>query len=231
MLPFLVSGVAALGAALGAVAYKVYSDRVGSSTTPPPTSSSPSARRLGTFVIWGRPNSGKTTFISQMRGEPIRSAEKAATTSRTTYKDVTLRLAADFVVDSIVDMPGTDDRLDDWRELVAKGEHVFYLLNLSRADDAGYAAAVRTDLKATIDALNKSSRDRRRVNIIASHVDQSKWNDVDVTQVNNVLQEDPVIRRMYESMAGVKGYVYSANLTDPASFKRLLQSIVDDLHA
>ncbi|WP_281170955.1 GTPase domain-containing protein [Curvibacter lanceolatus] len=181
--------------------------------------------------MWGRPNSGKTTFISQLRGEHVQLAEKKATTSRVTYKDVKLRLAAEFVVESIVDMPGTDDRLDDWRELVAKGDHVFYLLNISRTDDAGYVAAVRTDLKATIEALNKSSKGRKRINIIASHVDQSKWNTVDVAQVNNVLQEDPVIRRMYESMEGVKGYVYSANLTDPASFKRLLQSIVDDLQA
>lgn len=226
MLPLIVAGAAVLGA----VAYKVYSDITGSPTRPPPTSPPP-ARRLGSFVIWGRPNSGKTTFISQMRGEHIQLVKKEATTSRTTYNDVKLRLAAECVVDSIVDMPGTDDRLDDWCELVAKGDHVFYLLNLSRTDDAGYAAAVRTDLKATIEALNKSSKGRKRINIIASHVDQSKWNTVDAAQVNNVLQEDPVIRRMYESMEGVKGYVYSANLTDPTSFKRLLQSIVDDLQA
>lgn len=227
MLPFIVAGVAALGA----VAYKVYSNRADSSTKSPRTSPNPPARRLGSFVIWGRPNSGKTTFISQLRGEPIQLVEKKATTSRTTYKEVKLRLAAELVVESIVDMPGTDDRLDDWRELVSKGDHVFYLLNISRTDDAGYVAAVRTDLKATIEALNKSSKGRKRINIIASHVDQSKWNTVDAAQVNNVLQEDPVIRRMYESMEGVKGYFYSANLTDPTSFKRLLQSIVDDLQA
>jgi len=227
MLKFIIAGAAALSA----VAYKVYSDSAGSSTKPPPTSPTPTARRLGSFVIWGRPNSGKTTFISQLRGEPIQLVEKKATTSRTTYKDVKLRLAAEWVVDSIVDMPGTDDRLDDWRELVAKGDHVFYLLNLSRTDDAGYVAAVRTDLKATIEALRKLPKGRKRINIIASHVDQSKWNNVDAAQVNNVLQEDPVIRRMYESMEGAKGYVYSANLTDPTSFKLLLQSIVDDLHA
>lgn len=227
MLPFIIAGVVALGA----VAYKVYSDSAGSSTTPPPTSPNPPARRLGNFVIWGRPNSGKTTFISQLRGEHIQLVDKKATTSRTTYKDVKLQLASDLVVDSIVDMPGTDDRLEDWCELVAKGDHVFYLINISRIDNAGYAAAVRTDLKATIDALNKSSKGRKRINIIASHIDQSKWNTVDTAQVNNVLQEDPVIRRMYESMEGVKGYVYSANLTDPTSFKHLLQSIVDDLQA
>ncbi|RYH69841.1 MAG: hypothetical protein EON54_02095 [Alcaligenaceae bacterium] len=227
MLPFIVAGVAALGA----VAYKLYSDGDDSSTKPPPTSPNPPGRRLGSFVIWGRPNSGKTTFISRLRGEQIQLANKKATTSRTTYKDIKLRLGAELVVDSIVDMPGTDDRLDDWRELVVNGDHVFYLLNLSRTDDAGYVAAVRTDLKATIEALNKSSKRRKRINIIASHIDQSKWNTVDTAQVNNVLQEDPVIRRMYESMEGVQGYVYSANLIDPTSFKHLLQSIVDDLQA
>ncbi|WP_375184692.1 GTPase domain-containing protein [Aquabacterium sp.] len=225
MLPLIAAGAGLL--AVGVAAYKYFSgDDDQPSKTPPPSKS----QSLGSFVIWGRPNSGKTTFISQLRGEQM-SVEKKATTSRTTYKEVKLRLAAEFVVDSIVDMPGTDDRLDDWRELVAKGDHVFYLINLSRIDDSGYAAAVRTDLKATIDALSQSSKGRKRINIIASHVDQSKWNAVDAAQVNNVLQEDPVIRRMYESMEGVKGYVYSANLTDATSFKRLLQSIVDDLQA
>lgn len=223
MLPFIIAGVAALGA----LTYKAYSDRADSPTKSP----TPTVRRLGSFVIWGRPNSGKTTFISQLRGESVHLAEKKATTSRTTYKDIKLGLAGDLVVESIVDMPGTDDRLDDWRELVAKADHVFYLFNISRADDSGYVAAVRTDLKATIEALSKSSKGRKRINIITSHVDQSKWKNVDAAQVNNMLQEDPVIRRLYESMEGVQGYFYSANLTNSTSFKRLLQSIVDDLHA
>lgn len=225
MLPFIVAGVAALGA----VAYKIYSGRAGSSAKPPPTSPIPPEHRLGSFVIWGRPNSGKTTFISQLRGEQSQTAEKKATTSRTTYKDVKLRLAAELVVDSIVDMPGTDDRLDDWRALVANGDHVFYLFNLSRIDDSGYAAAARTDLKATFEALSKSSKDRKRINIIATHVDQSKWSAEDVAQMNNVLQADTDIRLMCESMKDGKGYFYSANLTDAASFKHLLQSIVDDI--
>lgn len=230
MLPLIVAGVAGI-AALGAAAYKIYSGRDGSSSKPQTTGHTPPAQRLGSFVIWGRPNSGKTTFITQLRGQKIEPAAKQATTSRTTYSNVELPLSAKFVVDSIVDMPGTDDRLDDWCELVEKGDHVFYLLNLSRTNDAGYVAAVRTDLKITIEALKKSAKPRKRLNIIASHVDESKWKTVDAAQVNNVLQEDAAIRRMYESMDGVKGYVYSANLTDPASFKRLLQSIVDDCQA
>lgn len=226
MLPLILAGAGLLAA--GVATYKYFSDDDDQSSKAPPPHRSQS---LGTFVIWGRPNSGKTTFISQLRGEQMQSVVKKATTSRTTYKEVKLQLEAEFTVDSIVDMPGTDDRLDDWRELVANGDHVFYLINLSRTDDSGYAAAVRTDLKATIEALSQSSKGRKRINIIASHVDQSKWNAVDAAQVNNVLQEDPGIRRMYESMEGVKGYVYSANLTDATSFRRLLQSIVDDLQA
>lgn len=229
MLPFIVAGVAGI-AALGA-AYKIYSGRNGSSTKPQATEHSPPVQRLGSFVIWGRPNSGKTTFITQLRGQKIDPVVKQATTSRTTYSNVELPLSTKCVVDSIVDMPGTDDRLDDWRALVEKGDHVFYMLNLSRTDDASYVAAVRTDLKTTIEALNKSVKPRKRINIIASHVDESKWKTIDAAQVNNVLQDDAIIRRMYESMDGVKGYVYSANLTDPASFKRLLQSIVDDCQA
>ncbi len=47
MLPFIVAGATALGV----VAYKIYSDRVGSSTEPPPKSSNPPACRLGAFVL------------------------------------------------------------------------------------------------------------------------------------------------------------------------------------
>lgn len=215
MWQIIVAGVSAGAAALGA-AYKLYSDRQAS---------------LGSFVIWGRPNSGKTTFISQMRGDYHRSPEKKTTTSRTQYKNVKLQLSPTCIVNSIVDMPGTNDRLENWRELVAENNHVFYLINLSRSGDAAYLAQVRNDLKETVKAVLASPRSRKRINIIASHVDQSQWKDADASQVNNSLQEDETIRRIYESLEGVKGYIYSANLTDATSFRRLMQSIANDLKA
>lgn len=188
--------------------------------------------RLGSFVVWGRPNVGKTTFIARLRGENLDPAKKSATTSRAVYTDVKVDdlKGGNYLISEIVDMPGTEDRLNDWLKAVAEKDHVFYMINLSRSGDAGYVSRIREDVKATIKALRDSNKKEkgRRIHIIASHVDESKWKDEDVAQVNNILQDDPEMRLLYESLEDVSGYVYCADLTNEVSFKRLLQSIVDD---
>src|SRR5690606_8637650 len=134
-----------------------------------------------------------------------------------------------FKAEKIVDTPGNMDRLEDWLKQVVDSQHLFYLVDLSRVADRDYAAAVRSDIKATARARRDSSKPVKRINFIASHLDQSKWSGVDAAEVNNLLlQQDDGLRLLYESVDGVAGYVYSANLMDKGSFKRLLQSIVDD---
>lgn len=128
-------------------------------------------------------------------------------------------------------MPGTGDRFSDWLNLVAEKDHAFYMINLSRlseADNERYMIRIQDDIKSTVKAIRDSKKSKKKIHIIASHIDKSKWRDVDQVDINNELQEDEEIRILYESIDDVPGYVYSADLTNADSFNRLLQSIVDD---
>lgn len=226
MLPVLLVGAGALVA--GGVAIYKYATK---DKNPQPKTVSKS---LGTFVIWGRPNVGKTTFIARLRGLDPAPKDKRASTSRTEYLDVALKGVAsgDFVIDKIVDMPGTEDRLKDWLEMVATESHVFYMIDLSRLTEAAYISRVKLDVAETVKALGESSKKRKRINIIASHVDESKWGaSKDNPQLHNLLQADPEIRALYESLDDVSGYIYSGDLTDKDSFQRLLQGVVNDCTA
>jgi GTPase SAR1 family protein len=226
MLPFIVGGGIIFGVVSAGIAvYKKYTSSEDKSASVQPLS-------IGRFAIWGQPNSGKTTFISRLMGKPIPAGKKEATTTRTNYSNVPVVHVDDcaYRILEIADMPGTKDRLDDWLELVRSHEHIFYLLNLSRTD-SNYMAAVRRHLSSTVEALRASSKKVKRLNIIASHVDLSAWKDIDAAQVNNVLQSDDEFCKLYESIDGVAGYVYAANLTDEASFKRLIESIIKDVRA
>lgn len=195
--------------------------------------STPQHKSLGSFVVWGRPNAGKTTFINQLLDKDVDSKMKEATTSQTKHINLPLTVVdgKSYQISEIIDMPGTKDRLEDWLRLVSSHDHVFYMVNLGRIGESDYISAVRSDLKETVTALQKSSKTKKRINIISSHVDESKWKDIDPSEVNNVLQEDQQFRLQYESMEGVAGYVYAANLTDKDSFKRMLDSIIRDCYA
>lgn len=219
MLPFIIAGV---GVAVGSAAYAAY------------RYFSEDEKTLGTFIVWGRPNTGKSTFITGLRcATPSLGAPKEATTARITHEDVKITGLdrGPHKVDAVTDMPGTNDRLPDWLDAVKSVEHVFYLINLARVDDRAYMSSVRTDIKQTVAALKESKKEKKRLNLIGSHLDKSNWKTKPAADVNNVLQEDENFRELYESMEGFAGYVYAANLTDPVSFKQLLQSIADDILA
>lgn len=224
MIQFIIGGVAV--AAAGIAAYKKYkSSRGKSGNVAVPVS-------LGRFAIWGRPNVGKSTFIGELIHRPIPPGEKTATGSRRIYREIPLIRVDDqnYRVTEIVDMPGTNDRIEDWLDLVRSHEHVFYLLNLS-CTEQDYKAAVRLDLKSTVDALKDLSKAAKRLHIVATHVDESVWKDQDAGQINNILQSDPDFRKLYELIGDRAGYVYAANLTNKQSFNRLLECIVRDCHA
>ena len=187
-------------------------------------------KSLGSFVIWGRPNTGKTTFIARLRGVEVNAEKKEATTSKKVYKNVEIGNIEGglFKVSEIVDMPGSMDRLDDWLDQVVSKKHVFYLIDLSRLKERTYLTSVKSDVSCTVKKLNESNKNNKRINIIATHVDLSDWKDIDIADVNNLIQEDVDIRYIFESTKGVSGYVYSSNLIDESSFNKLMQSIVDD---
>lgn len=229
MLPFIFGGIALVGAGVAAYRYFAEDDKV-----KPVVNVTPVPRTLGTFIVWGRPNTGKTTFIAGLRGVPaVPGVSKEATTSRTTYTDVLITGLdrGPHIVKEIADMPGTKDRLPDWLKHVKNLDHVFYLVNLARVGESTYLSSVRSDIAQTITALKDSSKQSKRLNIIGSHVDESEWREIAASEVNNVLQEDERFRMLYESMDGVAGYVYAANLTNSDSFKQLLQSIANDILA
>jgi GTPase Era involved in 16S rRNA processing len=221
MLPFIVAGIA--GAAAYAAYKKYKSPKNKSASVPPPVS-------IGKFAIWGQPNSGKSTFISQLVGKPTPAGQKEATTSKTVHSNIPVVREGnrDYQISEITDMPGHKDRRGDWLKLVKSHDHVFYLLDLSRTA-SDYIASVRYDLSTTVEALKSSPKTVKRLHIIASHVDQSDWKHVDAAQVNNELQRDDQFSMLYELTDGVAGYVYVANLTDEASFKRLIESIIKDV--
>ncbi|MYM65702.1 hypothetical protein GTP45_02495 [Pseudoduganella sp. FT55W] len=222
MLPFIILGIA------GGTAYTIYKKL----KSPPPVVKDLAPTSVGKFAIWGLPNSGKTTFINQLLNrEP--SGQKEATTAKTVYSSIP-KVEIDgrsYRIESITDMPGTRDRLSDWLEMVQSHQHIFYLVNLARKNEREYMAGVRHDLSKTVEALANSSTSSKRLNIIASHVDESFLKDISTAEVNNHLQDDEEFRRVFESMEGVKGYVYTANLIDRSSFQRLLESILKDYAA
>jgi GTPase SAR1 family protein len=222
MLPFIAVG---LVAGVGIAIYKKYNN---SQDKAVPVA----AVSIGKFAIWGRPNAGKTTFINRLLGKTTDSQRKEATTAKTVYKDIPfIKIAgADYKINEIVDMPGTQDRRGDWLELVKSHEHVFYLLNLARTDSP-YMSEVRKDLSETVRALRASGKSIKRINIIASHVDESSWKNINPAEINNILQNDDDFRKLYETIDGVAGYVYAANLTDTENFQRLIESVVKDVIA
>lgn len=224
MLPFIIGG-AVIAVAAGVTAWRKYSAE--------DSPAAPPARPvvLGRITIWGRPNAGKSTFVNRLVRKYDPSVPKEVTTSKTVYRDVPLSIgSACYTITEIVDMPGTIDRRDDWLESVKTHDHAFYLLNLSR-QDKGYLAQVRNDLEGAVGALRASPKQVKRLHIVASHIDKSAFKDVDAAQINNRLQSDDDFRQLYQSMDGVGGYVYAANLTDDASYRQLIESIVQDNHA
>ncbi|AXV65920.1 hypothetical protein D0907_11895 [Pseudoalteromonas lipolytica] len=190
----------------------------------------PKAKRLGSFVVWGRPDSGKTTFIYRLRGEepPV---EKEATDSQKKNEEVILDFlnGGPHVISEIADMPGNQDFRDKWLQMVIEKEHVFYLLNLERLSNKNYLTQVRLDVEATVIALESSEKTDKRINFIATHLDKSQWNEIERSRVNNVMNDDMVIRQIREARGDVKGYLYSVNLIDKKDFEKLMQDVVNDI--
>lgn len=187
--------------------------------------------RLGDFVVWGRPDSGKTTFIRRLQGRDILS-EKEATIAKEQIRNTHLSFLSEakYIVDEITDMPGTEDRLSDWLSGVIEKKHAFYVVNLRKLrEDADYAGWVKKHLKDTVKALEDSNKKDKKIHIIATHVDMSKWSDVRQSDVNNVIRQDDVVRKIIESKGSVQGYFYAVNLTDRDYFVKIMRGIVNDI--
>lgn len=195
---------------------------------------------LGKFAIWGRPNVGKTTFIQQLLEKPI-SNDKAQTTGKKVWsKEIPIKNVdgKEYKIEEIIDMPGTDDRFNDWLELAVKCKNIFYIVDLSRwciiDNENKYNVRVTLDITGTIQEIKDcSGSGARNLNIIFSHIDKSKWQGVPLANIVTELQEEGNIRNIFEEMkdSGVAGYGYAVNLTDETSFKQLINDLIRDRNA
>ncbi|QCP83215.1 hypothetical protein D0C27_15560 [Alcaligenes faecalis] len=225
MLPYLIGGAAVLLSSVGAAIYKYYSE-----DDPPSPSNTVSLKR---FAIWGRPNVGKTTFIARLCRRSVIVERKEASTSKQVYTSIPpIELDGNrYLINEIVDMPGTKDRLADWLDLVRTHEQVFYLVNLGLTHEKEYQAAVRHDLKKTVEKLLDCEKQNKTLHIIFTHIDKSHLSHIKPEEVNNQLHDDEIAKHFLEYTSEVKCYMYAVNLMDENNFQQLINSIVRDANA
>lgn len=222
MLPLIVAGVVVGAAALVGGVYKHV-------TSNENNGKEGAAEDLGSFAVWGQPDTGKTTFIARLRGLPPIS-EKLQTTSMKSLPEFEVKSedGRRYKIERLVDMPGTRDRLSAWLKQVVLNKNVFYIVDLSRLPEKNYCIKVRFDIEQTVAALG-SRDEKKRLNIIGTHLDLSEWASVDTARVNNVVMQNSKMREIRELLKEVEGYVYSVDLTDEESFARLLQDVINDI--
>lgn len=236
MLPFIIGGIAVAAAiTAGTTIYKKFS-----SDDEQPVMPENEIESLGSFAIWGRPDSGKTTFVYRIQQKDI-PKEKEATSSRREFRDIKPISIREnkFKIDEITDLPGTIDRKRTWVDLVKNKKHVFYLVNLARLSDKKYLSEVKNDLKITTEAISALKTDMKPIHIIGTHIDESDFKNILDADVNNKLQENSEIRAILESIKylgdelknsdGIKGFLYSVNLTELPSFNKLIENIINDI--
>lgn len=239
MIPFLIAGAAAAVAA-GGMVYKYYTkDDKKSSGSPSPQTPAQAVKYLPGIAIWGRPDVGKTTFITQLLKQRL-SERKVQTASKVTHTSI-----PKFWVDGkaysfkkIVDMPGNVDRLDDWLALAKANQHVFYIFNIERLGDKAYMRCVSTDIVKTMEAMEQKDADGAlqsvqgaKLHVIASHVDKSVFHHFDQANLVNEIMASDDVRRVYEKLQGsVKGFFYGVNLTSRQDFDNLMTNIVRDIN-
>lgn len=220
MIPLIALGAAVVGASYGA--YKYFSPK-----EDPKPSNLP--KNLGDFATWGQPDTGKTTFITRLRGlEPTIKKESTYSAKRISKFEITGQDGQKYEVQEIFDLPGLEDRLNDWLTQVESRKNIFYIINLTNLENESYLRNVKKDIQATVEKIKSTTNKNKRVNIIGTHLDQSKWKGHDPARVNNEILQDDCMREIREYFGDVAGYVYSANLTDKNSSNRLIQDIIND---
>ena len=192
--------------------------------------------RLGGVAVWGQPDTGKTTFISRLRGNTP-GDEKTQTTSRKMYKNIEGQTSEDFCyrIDELVDIPGSRDRLNDWLKEVGDKSNIFYVVDLSKLNDNAYRSKVNFDIGKTIEKIEadfiaggRGDAHIKKVSIIGTHLDKSPWAAVAACDANNVIADSDQMRSIYDAFGEVKGVIYSVNLMDNKSANQLIQDIIND---
>lgn len=217
MIPFIIAAAAA-----AAAAYKYWSDD---------DSDENNNHNLGDFAVWGQPDSGKTTFISRLKDEDITPDNKKQTTSKVLHTNIILKGGDEknYIIKELVDLPGSRDRLNDWLKEVESKSNIFYIVDLNKLSktDENYSSKVKSDIKKTVDKIKSEGKDKR-VKIIGTHLDESRWKDISPADVNNVVVNDDAMRRIYEELSDCQGVIYTVNLHDNKSSCKLIEDIIND---
>lgn len=229
MNPFILVGVAISGLAGAATAYYKHAKDKKKKSENAPNGPTP----LGDFAIWGQPDTGKTTFISCMRGTIPASDTKEQTTSIKRYSKfkVSSRNGQIYEVQELLDMPGGEDRLNNWLIEVGTRKHILYIISLAKLGDSAYLRRVRSDIAHTLERLKSAKKEGKRIHIIGAHLDNSKWKDFEPARVKEMILQDDGIREIREHFGVVAGYFYAANLLNPESANRLIEDIINDCAA
>lgn len=186
--------------------------------------------KLKGFAVWGQADTGKTTFISCLRGKVPTSNKKEQTSSLHRYEkfDISDSDGKVYEVEELSDMPAGKDRLNSWLEEVEKRKHIFYIIDLSRLEDDNYCRRVNLDIDATVNKLKKSNKGTKSIHIIGTHLDKSKWKNFEPERVREPLLQDDNVRKIREGFGDAAGFFYAANLLDESSATRLILDIIND---
>jgi GTPase involved in cell partitioning and DNA repair len=225
MLPLIIAGVAVTGLATAAATYyrkRGQNQNQQTENTPIP---------LGDIAVWGRPDAGKTTFISCLRGiHPSGEKEQTGSIKRYGKFEITSRDGRIYGVPGLCDIPGGPDRLENWLAAVESRKHIFYILSLAKLEDSEYLRNVRTEIEHTVKRLNDKAKDKR-IHVIGAHLDNSKWKDFEPARVRETILQDDTIREIREHFGKGAGYFYASNLLDRGSAMQLIEDIINDCSA
>ena len=225
MLPLIIAGAAATGLVTAAVTY--YRKRGSNQSQPAESATIP----LGNFAVWGQPDAGKTTFISCLRGNrPSGAKEQTGSIKRHDKFKITSSDGKVYEVPGLCDIPGGSDRLESWLAAVESHKNVFYIVSLAKLDDSAYLRRVRNEIEHTVNRLNDKTQGKR-IHVIGSHLDSSKWKDFEPARVREMILQDDAIREIREHFGNGAGYFYASNLLDQGSAEQLIEDIINDCRA
>ena len=169
-----------------------------------PKQATPPERNIGDVALWGVPDSGKSTFVAQLRSEPL-SPQKEQTRSANKYTDVVVKANGQrFTIAKIVDMPGTEIRKGDWLKLASTARHSIYLVNLSEyfGGNIDYVAAVNQHLKDLRGVFDSGNKDCSSLIILGTHLDKSRFSNVPAP--DNAIHADASFEKLIALVSGSK---------------------------
>lgn len=186
------------------------------------------------IVIWGMPGAGKTTFIQRLLGEEP-SDKPQQTSSKREFKDIKAFKVDEkqVQINKLIDLPGTYDRLDDWKELVRTHDNLYYLIDLDcLIRDKIFFEKNKKIITETVEYIVKTSEDNiKKLNIIYTHSDKTKLQNFERANRRDKLDMLTQVSVIYNliKMKKIGTYSYVVNLLDEEDSEKLIKDIFRDL--